>query len=156
MRRAMTFAVKRQKPMRVVHWLLLVLALIIPITYFLDPDAFRGTMGILCVVMLLMVMIIYPLLRFGLPRFYARNFIRKQPGFQGLQRWTFSDSGVDVHSDFSEAHTKWGLYVGWAEDTGVILLYLSSHLYHLIPKRCLNDDQSRQLMALLNRYLGPS
>lgn len=155
---AMALAIRKQRLFRVIQLLMVIvmaLILVLAVLHFLTGlTPIDSELDQLAIYMILAVLLVYSLIRWGMPWWYGRTAIRGQPGFQGQQLWCFHDTGVSVKSDHSDAETKWSLYVGWIENPSVFLLYLSTQMFHLIPKRCLVEGQEAPLRELLTQHIG--
>jgi hypothetical protein len=84
-----------------------------------------------------------------------RLFGKRKQYYLGPVRTYFSEVGLHVQYPARLGRWHWSEFIGYLEDDSVLLLYLSSKLYALIPKRALVGpayDFNKLVMEKLSRY----
>lgn len=78
-------------------------------------------------------------------------------GAYGPLRWTVDDAGVHLAGSGSATSFGWDALAGFADTPRLVLLKLrGKRAYLIVPKRCLSDDQQRELRQFLQRRLSRS
>jgi hypothetical protein len=92
---------------------------------------------------------------FALPYLLARNTMRTSAAFKGDLRYTFDASGVNAVTPASQSHMNWSGFHRAVELKDFFLLYMSSRVFHIVPKRVFsNPDQLDAFRSLLLSTLG--
>ena len=66
----------------------------------------------------------------------------------------FGDEGVErVDHSGRPSLIPWGQFTRWSEGPEVVLLFMSAHLWLMVPKRFLDEKQLRDLRALLSERI---
>jgi len=93
-------------------------------------------------------------LGFALPYFLARNTFRSSPLFGGDLSYTFSESGVESVTVASQSHVDWSGFYRAIELKEFALLYMSSRVFYIVPKRSFSgQEQLEAFKSLLRRKL---
>lgn len=77
---------------------------------------------------------------FTMPR-QTRKVFHEQKGFQYPLTLSWSEDGIEVQNQQGRATLPWGDLFRWAEDRQMILFYHSSRIFHMLPRRVLNEAQ---------------
>ena len=89
-------------------------------------------------------------LGFALPYLLARNTMRTSPLFQNEIHCTFTDSGVEMKTSASQSRVDWSGFHRAVELKEFVLLYMSSRVFYIVPKRSFSTaDQLEAFKALL-------
>ena len=87
---------------------------------------------------------------FALPYLLARNTMRTSAAFNGDLRYTFDEKGVGATTSASQSQMGWAGFHRAAELKDFFLLYMSSRVFHIVPKRSFSSaDQLEAFKALL-------
>jgi hypothetical protein len=76
---------------------------------------------------------------FALPYLLARNTLRTSPMIKGELRYVFDDDGVETITSASQSRMAWAGFHRAAELKDFVLLYMSSRVFHIVPKRVFAD-----------------
>jgi hypothetical protein len=95
------------------------------------------------VLVVALVMVVNPI---GARRQYAQ-----QKSLQGEIAIGWSEEGMHFDTEYGAFSMPWNHFHRWVEDKRTFLLFESSRLYRVIPKRVLSEDQQASLRQLLPR-----
>jgi hypothetical protein len=91
---------------------------------------------------------------FALPYLLARNTMRTSPMIKGEIRYVFGEGGVETVTSASQSRMDWAGFHRAVELKDCILLYMSSRVFHIIPKKAFADaSQLEDLKSLLRRKM---
>jgi hypothetical protein len=82
------------------------------------------------------------------PYLGARATVRT-PNFQGLIRYSFSDSGIDTAAKHSSGHMDWELIDKAVETRRFIVMFVRRNVMYPIPKAALSGDDLAALRTRL-------
>jgi hypothetical protein len=89
----------------------------------------------------------------------SRSSIRAQfhgmPSAQDPITLTVSETGIHFRSLHSDSQSKWSMYIGWAEEDSVFVLFPQPKLYLTIPKRAFTGQQQVEFRETLRRNILP-
>jgi hypothetical protein len=88
--------------------------------------------------------------RWAIANAYKRNAVLGQP-----YRLTITEERVEFLGDRSRSELSWDAFTGFVERNGVILLYQSAQVYHILPIRAFAAPQLEQFRAALGSHLKP-
>lgn len=95
----------------------------------------------------------------GLYAFYpdamAKRKFRSDGRIRREMTVEFSDEGIRALGAGMESYSAWKNFAGYAESSGVFLLFLSPKLFLLFPKRALEDADVLRLRAQFREKLLP-
>jgi hypothetical protein len=78
---------------------------------------------------------------------------RRNKKYIGSLRLYFSDEGLHAQYPATQSRRPWSQYIGFLENSDVIILYLSPGFYSVVPKRAL-AAQAGRFQTLLKTKLG--
>ena len=91
---------------------------------------------------------------FALPYLLARNTMRTSPMIKGEIRYVFSESGVETVTTASRSQMDWAGFHRAVEIKDFILLYMSSRVFHIVPKKAFVDaSHLESFKSLLRRKM---
>lgn len=91
---------------------------------------------------------------FALPYLLARNTMRTSPMIKGELRYVFDEKGVEATTTASQSHMDWAGFHRAVEINDFILLYMSSRVFHIVPKKAFADSaQLEGFKSLLRRRM---
>ena len=91
---------------------------------------------------------------FALPYLLARNTFKTSPLFQGELSCTFTDSGVEMKTAASQSRVDWSGFHRAVELGDFVLLYMSSRVFYIVPKKSFSSvDQLEAFKSLLRRKM---
>jgi hypothetical protein len=67
---------------------------------------------------------------------------------------TVSDSGVESRSAKGDSHLDWSAFVRYSETKRLLLLYIQSRFFLIIPKRAFSGEDWDILRGVLGRKVG--
>jgi hypothetical protein len=70
-----------------------------------------------------------------------RRIYECQPSLRGTHHIEFSDTGMVWESPHSSGRTDWGVFVSCRESPQMFILFQSSNLFNMLPKRWFGEDQ---------------
>jgi hypothetical protein len=85
----------------------------------------------------------------------SRRQFREQPAAQGPWTLLIDYNGVHARWDGGSSDVEWKTYIRSRETSNLILLYMSSGTWGIIPKRALDPSQLTELRALLAQNVKP-
>ena len=69
--------------------------------------------------------------------------------------YEFTEYSFDRYSEYGNTTIPWGVFHKWRENKKVFLVYATSNLYYLIPKRIFNTvEEEQSLRDILTKALG--
>jgi len=76
--------------------------------------------------------------------------VRRRARYFGQLRIYFSEEGLHLQDPVNQARTPWSRFIGYLEDSNVLLLYYNPQIYRIIPKRVLTGpaEEFRTLVAV--------
>ncbi len=89
-------------------------------------------------------------------RYRVRRNWDNYPAIQDrLLQNEYSVEGLRTNDDAGQAvFTKWSNMTGWCEDDTTLLIYFSPELYHVLPKRFLDNQEQLILTNVLSEKFG--
>ena len=87
------------------------------------------------------------------PGLAARKAFSKQCDMQKEIVAEFSDSGTHISSGDSSSTISWADYVRYAESEHQFILFRSTQLFNVIPKRAFSSDEVEEFRTLLSGKL---
>lgn len=90
-------------------------------------------------------------LGFALPYLLARNTMRTSPMIKGDLRYVFDENGVETTTTASQSHMDWAGFHRAVEIKDFILLYMSSRVFHIVPKKAFPDPAQLEVFKSLLR-----
>lgn len=88
-------------------------------------------------------------------RFSSRRLFRQNKMLSTAQSISAGANGVDFSSSLGQSHIAYALLHKWAANDHLILLYPGDNLFYLLPRRCVNEEQWRGLIAFLSASACP-
>ncbi len=84
-------------------------------------------------------------------RISAARYFKKNPSLRKEYKAQFDEDGVEWWSE--DLHTKsgWSNFLRWQESKSVFLLYPTTRIFNIIPKRAFAPGEVEQFHALLTR-----
>jgi hypothetical protein len=79
----------------------------------------------------------------------ARKVFNEQKAMQYPAKMSWDNRAFTVTSSLGSSIIPWSDYYGWSADRSIILLRLSSVLFHMVPCRALSQEQARDLFYRL-------
>ncbi len=93
-------------------------------------------------------------LGFALPYFLARNTLRTSPLLSSELRHVFSETGVETVTAASQSRVDWSGFHRAVELKDFVLLYMSSRVFYIAPKKAFGDaSQLENFKSLLRRKM---
>jgi hypothetical protein len=93
-------------------------------------------------------------LGFALPYLLARNTMRTSPLFRSELRCVFSESGVEMATPASQSRVDWSGFHRAVELKEFVLLYMSSRVFYIVPKRSFSSpDQLEAFKSLVMKKM---
>ncbi len=84
----------------------------------------------------------------------ARSMMKQQKGLSQANRYTFSETGIEVQADKASGQMDWSYIFQAFETKRFFLLYLSKSMQHLIPKKFFTDENDvAKLRTLIRTYV---
>jgi len=93
------------------------------------------------------------LLAFVIPYWTARSAFNSNKTLQQPGQYTFSDVGIDLMGQSYRSQTEWTNIHGVQETGKYLMLFLSSQMFFLIPKRSLTNDDIIRIRVLIDRHV---
>jgi hypothetical protein len=84
----------------------------------------------------ILVVVVGTLIKYGAPYWSARSFIRKNPDKLGPNRHEVGPEGTTWQSVQGEGRLAWSAFHQIRETPDLFLLYIQSNFAQIIPKRC--------------------
>jgi len=72
-----------------------------------------------------------------------RRTYRRQPSLQGTHRYTFNEDRVASQSPLGTGEAEWSVFTKWREDSRIFILYQAENLFHMLPKRWFDGDETK-------------
>ncbi len=92
---------------------------------------------------------------FALPYLLARNTMRTSAAFKSDLHYVFDERGVSSTTSASESRMDWSAFHRAVELKEFFLLYMSSRVFHIVPKRVFSSsDQMDAFRSLLRSAMG--
>lgn len=93
------------------------------------------------------------LVKWGLPYWAARSFIKKNPDKLGPSRHEIGPEGTSYQSAHGEGKLAWTAFHQIRETPDLFLLYPQSNFAQIIPKRCFeNPEQILLYREIVRKY----
>lgn len=86
------------------------------------------------------VAVLVALIKYGLPYWTARYFIKKNPDKLGPNRHETGPEGTTYQSVHGEGKMAWTAFHQIRETPDLFLLYMQSNFAHIVPKRCFGSQ----------------
>lgn len=102
----------------------------------------------------LLVIPLAPLFVLGSQYICARSALKSCPPLQGAVKYVFSPLGIQVTTSQSEGTSTWDAVFEARESKSAVLIYQSTAIASVIPKRFLDDAKLTDLRRLLTTALG--
>ena len=77
---------------------------------------------------------------------------RRKKHYLGPLRMYFGDEGLHLQDPASQGRTRWDQFLGYLEDSKMVLLYHNPKLYRIIPKRILSNRE-QEFLSLVESKL---
>ena len=90
-------------------------------------------------------------LSFAVPYLLARNTLRTSPAFKGDLCYVFDENGVETTTSASQSRMTWAGFHRAVETKDFVLLYMSSRVFHIVPKKAFVDESQLQNFKSLLR-----
>lgn len=100
------------------------------------------------------VVVLWVFVLWGMPYLSGRNQYRSQPAAKGPHTIEVDAVGASHTSPMAESRVAWSTYVDFVESSDVMLLYLSSRFFHIIPKRAFTPAQLDEFRAIVLTHVG--
>jgi hypothetical protein len=71
----------------------------------------------------------------------TRKVFREQKNLHYPLTMSWSEAGFKIENQQGSSVTPWGDFFKWSEDSRILLLYHSSRLFYMVPKRVLSEAQ---------------
>jgi hypothetical protein len=81
-----------------------------------------------------------------------RKLYERSENLHGDLAATFDREGVSLAGSTFNSRIAWAHFFGYLDDARSVLLFSNEQVFHIIPKRALNDEQLNALSA----FLAPS
>lgn len=88
-------------------------------------------------------------------RALARRSLAQRRDLAAPVRWSFDDAALRIATRFTRSEYPWDVVAGWREDAEILLIYLSDHLFHALPKARIEEDQLEALRIALEGHGVP-
>jgi hypothetical protein len=86
----------------------------------------------------------------------CRRTFSQQKTLQQVVDKVIDEDGLSVTSVYGSGRIPWGDYYKWKSNERLILLYQSSRIFNMIPRRWMaNDADYEAFKVLLTRAIGP-
>ncbi|HET9284776.1 MAG TPA: YcxB family protein [Candidatus Angelobacter sp.] len=82
-----------------------------------------------------------------------RMLFRRTQTLHGRRTLTVDEAGLTFTSSASSSQLEWGSFQKFVEDDTVFDLYLSSSVFHIVPKRELSPEQITELREAFTRNI---
>ena len=93
-------------------------------------------------------------LGFALPYLLAWNILRTSPLFKGELRHVFNDTGVETVTSASQSRVDWSGFYRAVEIKDFVLLYMSSRVFYIVPKKSFSSPgQLEAFKSLLRKRM---
>ena len=79
----------------------------------------------------------------------TRKIFREQKSLHYPMTVSWSEAGFKFENQQGSAVMPWGDFFKWGEDSRIFLLYHSSRLFHMLPKRALTEAQLTDLRQFI-------
>ena len=99
------------------------------------------------------VVAIWIVMLWALPRWAARKQFRGQPSAKGSRTLTLDEAGVHWNWDGGSAYTEWKNYVRSVESDNLILLYTSPVSFNIVPKRALTAEELNGMRGTIEQNI---
>jgi hypothetical protein len=83
----------------------------------------------------------------------ARKQFTQTPAVQGPRTAIFHGTGIHTTWDGGASDLEWKTYIGYFETKNQFLIYSSSLLFGIVPKRCLDAEQLTELRSVLALHI---
>ena len=103
---------------------------------------------------LVLVILMWLFILWGMPRWTAKNQFTKQPSAQGPRTLTLDEDGVHWRWNGGSADIEWHNLIRFYEAKNQILLYSSPACFNIIPKRALSPEELQDLRAVLEQKIA--
>jgi hypothetical protein len=91
---------------------------------------------------------------FGGLYFSARSMMKQQKGLSHANRYTFSETGIEMQADKASGQMDWSYIFQAFETKRFFFLYLSKGMRHMIPKKFFTDaNDVARLRTLIRTYV---
>jgi len=87
------------------------------------------------------VVVVAALIKYGLPYWAARSFIKKNPDKLGPSRHEIGPDGTTYQSVHGEGKMAWTAFHQIRETPDLFLLYTQSNFAQIVPKRCFEKPE---------------
>ncbi|MBI5832796.1 MAG: YcxB family protein [Armatimonadetes bacterium] len=81
-------------------------------------------------------------------RLLAARMLRRDDAWRHERSWTVSEDGVLMVRPDADGRLGWPAIQRVLESPDGFLVFPQANLFHLLPKRCLTDEQTEQVRAL--------
>lgn len=105
----------------------------------LDGDGYREWLGVVAICLAGAAAYLALVTLVAVPRLARRQY-REQRNLHEDHSAEITDQGYRVTSATGRSHIAWADYLRWTEDDRLVLLYVSSVFYQILPKRALTPD----------------
>lgn len=85
--------------------------------------------------------------------FNARKQFRENRAIRNEIAADATQDGVSFKSDSGESRLQWSDIHRWKGGNGIYLLYVTSHMFHIVPARAIPAEP--QWVELLSTHVGP-
>ncbi|MDH0897154.1 MULTISPECIES: YcxB family protein [unclassified Pseudomonas] len=85
--------------------------------------------------------------------FNARKQFRENRAIRNEIAVDATQDGVSFKSDSGESRLQWSDIHRWKGGNGIYLLYVTSHMFHIVPARAIPAEP--QWVELLSTHVGP-
>jgi hypothetical protein len=98
--------------------------------------------------------VIWAVVMWARPRWWARNQYTKQPGVQGPRTVIIDAEGVHSCWNGGSSDIEWKNYIRYVESKRHFLLYSSPVIFNTLPKRALTPEQVSEFRKLLAQNIS--
>ncbi|HET9836710.1 MAG TPA: YcxB family protein, partial [Candidatus Angelobacter sp.] len=78
---------------------------------------------------------------------------RRNTSLHGPRSVVVDEQGLSFKGPNFSSQVNWPIFVKFAEDGKVVVLFQSSHVFHIIPKRQLSPQQISSLRDAITRHI---
>jgi hypothetical protein len=100
---------------------------------------------------LLVLFLLWPIAGFGSLYISTKSMMKQQKGLSQTNRYTFSETGINVQADQASGQMDWSYIFQALETKRFLFLYISKGMRHVIPTRFFTDQNGLARLRTLIR-----
>jgi hypothetical protein len=112
-----------------------------------NPRAYRTTLPLLALA------VFWALLLFVFPRMRIQYVFKRNPYLNQISTMEVSEEGILNESPNMRSQRNWSMFIRWAENSRMFMVYTAPNQFLLLPKRDFAPGEADQLRELLRRKL---